>query len=77
MPKREPTSAELKQLLDENDALRAELAQLKHKSLTTKGCPSRRSGLRLIFQPISNPAVNDWPLVASRTEIEKVRPFCL
>ena len=31
MPKREPTSAELKQLLDENDALRAELAQLKHK----------------------------------------------
>ena len=26
MPKREPTSAELKQLLDENDALRAELA---------------------------------------------------
>jgi len=21
--------------------------------------------------------VNDWPLAASRTEIEKVRPFCL
>jgi hypothetical protein len=31
----------------------------------------------LIFQPISKPAVNDLPLVANRTEIEKVRPFFL
>ena len=37
-----------------------------------------RSGvLRLIFQPISKPAVNDLPLVANRPEIEKVRPICL
>ena len=37
-----------------------------------------RSGvLRLIFQPISKPAVNDLPLVANRQEIEKVRPVCL
>jgi len=35
------------------------------------------SGLRLIFQPISKPAVNKLPLVASPTEIEKVRPFFL
>jgi hypothetical protein len=32
---------------------------------------------QLILQLISNPAVNDWPLAASRTEIEKVRPVCL
>ena len=32
---------------------------------------------QLIFQPILKPAVNDWRLVASRTEIEKVRLFCL
>jgi hypothetical protein len=38
--------------------------------------PSFRQA-RLILQPISKPAVNDWPLVASGTEIEKVRPFCL
>ena len=31
------------------------------------------SGLRLILQPISKPAVNELPLVANRTEIEKVR----
>ena len=37
-----------------------------------------RSGvLKLIFQPISKPAVNDLPLVANRAEIEKVRPFFL
>jgi hypothetical protein len=35
------------------------------------------SGLRLILQPISNPAVNDLLLVANRPEIEKVRPFRL
>ena len=35
------------------------------------------SGLRLLLRPISNPAVNDWPLAASRTEIEKVRPVFL
>ena len=33
--------------------------------------------LKLILQPISKPAVNDWPLAASCTEIEKVRPVCL
>jgi hypothetical protein len=31
----------------------------------------------LIFQPIPQPAVNDLPLIANRTEIEKVRPFFL
>ena len=31
----------------------------------------------LVLQPILKPAVNDWPLAPSRTEIEKVRPFCL
>src|SRR5215469_15712448 len=31
----------------------------------------------LILQPILKPAVNDWPLAASRTKIEKVRPVCL
>ena len=31
----------------------------------------------LVLQPILKLAVNDWPLAASRTEIEKVRPFCL
>jgi len=31
MAKHEPTSTEYQSLLDENDALRAELAQLKHK----------------------------------------------
>ena len=31
----------------------------------------------LIFQPIPKPAVNDLPLVANLTEIEKVRPFFL
>ena len=31
----------------------------------------------LVFQPIPNPAVNDLPLVANRTEIQKVRPFFL
>ena len=30
-PKREPTSAEYQQLLDENDALRAEIVKLKWK----------------------------------------------
>jgi hypothetical protein len=32
---------------------------------------------KLVFQPIPNPAVNDLPLIANRTEIEKVRPFFL
>src|SRR6516165_1303245 len=44
------------------------------------GRPTHRltnSGLRLIFQPMLKPAVNDWPLAASRTEIEKVRPVRL
>ena len=38
-----------------------------------------RSGvLRLIFQPIPKPAVNDLPLlVANRTKIEKVGLFIL
>ena len=31
----------------------------------------------LIFQPIPKPAMNDLPLVANRTEIEKVRLFFL
>ena len=31
----------------------------------------------LIFQPMPKPAVNDLPLVANHTEIEKVRPFFL
>ena len=31
----------------------------------------------LILQPIPKPAVNDLPLVANLTEIEKVRPFLL
>jgi hypothetical protein len=31
----------------------------------------------LIFQPIPKPAVNDLPLIANRTKIEKVRPFSL
>ena len=31
----------------------------------------------LIFQPIPQPAVNDLPLFANLTEIEKVRPFFL
>ena len=31
----------------------------------------------LILQPILKPAVNDLPLAASRTEIEKVRLVCL
>jgi hypothetical protein len=31
----------------------------------------------LIFQPASKPAVNDLPLVANRTEIEKAGPFFL
>ena len=30
-----------------------------------------------LFKRISNPAVNDWPLVVSATEIEKVRLLCL
>src|SRR5262249_35157344 len=30
-----------------------------------------------LFNRISNPAVNDWPLVVSPTEIEKVRLVCL
>ena len=29
------------------------------------------------FNRISNPAVNDWPLVVTATEIEKVRLVCL
>ena len=32
---------------------------------------------QLILQSILKPAVNDWPLAASRTEIEKARLFCL
>ena len=35
------------------------------------------SGLRLVFQPISKPAVYDLPLVASPAKIEKVRPVRL
>jgi hypothetical protein len=31
----------------------------------------------LVFQPISKPAVNNFPLLANRTEIKKVRPFFL
>ena len=30
-----------------------------------------------LFNRISNPAVNDWPLVVTATEIEKVRLVCL
>jgi hypothetical protein len=32
-PKREPTSAEYQQVLDENDALRAEIVKLKWKAI--------------------------------------------
>ena len=32
---------------------------------------------QLILQSILKPAVNDWPLAASCTEIEKVRPVCV
>ena len=49
-----------------------------HYALGIAAGENRPEGVfQLILQLISNPAVNDWPLAARRTEIEKVRPVCL